>query len=158
MADGAAATTAAIAVAGFVPGPVTRAVLRRGRHPGSYPARSPAKTANPRLARLIGVTFYALTACLTVDSTRALAHHARSGQPVPGPAVTAATRIVPPVLATATRRTGHGHAPHWPAAATLRLPAGECPTSAWIWPGPLAVRPGERRSRRRRSPTGRRSR
>src|SRR5215472_6060219 len=59
-----------------------------------------------RAVRLIGVTFFALAAYLTVDSIRDLATQARPGQSVPGLAVTAAALIVMPVLAVAKRRTG----------------------------------------------------
>jgi divalent metal cation (Fe/Co/Zn/Cd) transporter len=59
-----------------------------------------------RAVRLIGVTFFALAAYLTVDSIRDLATQARPGQSVPGLAVTAAALIVMPALAMAKRRTG----------------------------------------------------
>jgi divalent metal cation (Fe/Co/Zn/Cd) transporter len=59
-----------------------------------------------RAIRLIGVTFFALAAYLTVESIRDLATAARPGQSVPGLAVTAAALIVMPALAVAKRRTG----------------------------------------------------
>jgi divalent metal cation (Fe/Co/Zn/Cd) transporter len=59
-----------------------------------------------RAVRLIGVTFFALAAYLTVDSIRDLATQARPGQSIPGLAVTAAALIVMPALAIAKRRTG----------------------------------------------------
>jgi len=59
-----------------------------------------------RAVRLIGVTFFALAAYLTVESIRDLATAARPGQSVPGLAVTAAALIVMPALAIAQRRTG----------------------------------------------------
>lgn len=59
-----------------------------------------------RAVRLIGVTFFALAAYLTVESIRDLATAARPGQSVPGLAVTAAALIVMPALAIAKRRTG----------------------------------------------------
>jgi divalent metal cation (Fe/Co/Zn/Cd) transporter len=59
-----------------------------------------------RAVRLIGVTFFALAAYLTVDSIRDLATQARPGQSVPGLAVTAAALIAMPALAMAKRRTG----------------------------------------------------
>jgi divalent metal cation (Fe/Co/Zn/Cd) transporter len=59
-----------------------------------------------RAIRLIGVTFFALAAYLTVESVRDLATAARPGQSVPGLAVTAAALIVMPALAVAKRRTG----------------------------------------------------
>jgi len=59
-----------------------------------------------RAVRLIGVTFFALAAYLTVESIRDLATQARPGQSLPGLAVTAAALIVMPVLAAAKRRTG----------------------------------------------------
>jgi divalent metal cation (Fe/Co/Zn/Cd) transporter len=60
-----------------------------------------------RAVRLIGVTFFALAAYLTVESVRDLATQARPQQSIPGLAVTAAALIVMPVLAVAKRRTGH---------------------------------------------------
>jgi divalent metal cation (Fe/Co/Zn/Cd) transporter len=59
-----------------------------------------------RAVRLIGVTFFALAAYLTVESIRDLAGHARPGQSVPGLAVAAAALLVMPALAIAKRRTG----------------------------------------------------
>jgi divalent metal cation (Fe/Co/Zn/Cd) transporter len=59
-----------------------------------------------RAVRLIGVTFFALAAYLTIDSIRDLATHARPGQSIPGLAVTASALIVMPILAVAKRRTG----------------------------------------------------
>jgi divalent metal cation (Fe/Co/Zn/Cd) transporter len=59
-----------------------------------------------RAIRLIGVTFFALAAYLTVESIRDLATAARPAQSVPGLAVTAAALIVMPALAIAKRRTG----------------------------------------------------
>ena len=59
-----------------------------------------------RAIRLIGVTFFALAAYLTIDSIRDLAIQARPGQSIPGLAVTAAALIVMPALAIAKRRTG----------------------------------------------------
>ena len=59
-----------------------------------------------RAVRLIGVTFFALAAYLTVESIRDLVTQARPGQSVPGLAVTAAALVVMPVLAVAKRRTG----------------------------------------------------
>jgi len=59
-----------------------------------------------RAIRLIGVTFFALAAYLTVEAIRDLATAARPGQSVPGLAVTAAALVVMPVLALAKRRTG----------------------------------------------------
>ena len=59
-----------------------------------------------RAVRLIGVTFFALAAYLTMESARDLATAARPGQSVPGLAVTAAALVVMPALAVAKRRTG----------------------------------------------------
>jgi divalent metal cation (Fe/Co/Zn/Cd) transporter len=59
-----------------------------------------------RAVRLIGATFFALAAYLTIDSIRDLATQARPGQSIPGLAVTAAALIVMPALAVAKRRTG----------------------------------------------------
>lgn len=59
-----------------------------------------------RAIRLIGVTFFALAAYLTIDSIRDLATHAQPRQSLPGLAVTAAALIIMPLLAIAKRRTG----------------------------------------------------
>jgi divalent metal cation (Fe/Co/Zn/Cd) transporter len=59
-----------------------------------------------RAVRLIGVTFFALAAYLTVQGIRDLAGHARPEQSIPGLAVAAAALIVMPLLAVAKRRTG----------------------------------------------------
>ncbi len=59
-----------------------------------------------RAVRLIGVTFFALAAYLTVQGIRDLAGHARPQQSIPGLAVAAAALIVMPLLAAAKRRTG----------------------------------------------------
>jgi divalent metal cation (Fe/Co/Zn/Cd) transporter len=59
-----------------------------------------------RAVRLIGVTFFALAAYLTVQSIRDLVTQARPGQSIPGLAVTAAALVVMPVLAVAKRSTG----------------------------------------------------
>ena len=59
-----------------------------------------------RAVRLIGVTFFALAAYLTVQSIRDLATAARPGHSIPGLAVTAAALIVMPALAVAKRHTG----------------------------------------------------
>ncbi len=59
-----------------------------------------------RAVRLIGVTFFALAAYLTIQSVRDLAGHARPQPSIPGLAVTAAALIVMPLLAVAKRRTG----------------------------------------------------
>ena len=49
-----------------------------------------------RALRLIGVTFFALAAYLTIDSIHDLATQSRPGQSIPGLAVTAAALIVMP--------------------------------------------------------------
>ncbi len=59
-----------------------------------------------RAIRLIGATFFALAAYLTIDSIRDVATQAQPRQSVPGLAVTAAALIVMPALAIAKRRTG----------------------------------------------------
>jgi divalent metal cation (Fe/Co/Zn/Cd) transporter len=59
-----------------------------------------------RAVRLIGVTFFALAAYLTITSIRDLATAARPGQSVAGLAVTAAALVLMPALALAKRRTG----------------------------------------------------
>lgn len=59
-----------------------------------------------RTVRLIGVTFFALAACLVVEITPDLIAHARPGHSVPRIAVTATALIMMPLLAVAKRRTG----------------------------------------------------
>ena len=59
-----------------------------------------------RAVRLIGVTFFALAAYLTVESIHDLVTHARPGESIVGLAVTVAALIVMPLLAIAKRRTG----------------------------------------------------
>jgi divalent metal cation (Fe/Co/Zn/Cd) transporter len=59
-----------------------------------------------RAVRLIGVTFFALAAYLTVEGIRDLAGHARPEQSIAGLAVAAAALVVMPLLAVAKRRTG----------------------------------------------------
>jgi len=68
--------------------------------------RGAGEDRETRAVRLIGVTFFALAAYLTVQSIRDLAGHARPEQSIPGLAVTAAALIVMPLLALAKRRTG----------------------------------------------------
>ncbi len=59
-----------------------------------------------RAVRLIGVTFFALAAYLTVEAVRDLAGHARPASPAAGLAIAAAALLVMPALAVAKRRTG----------------------------------------------------
>jgi divalent metal cation (Fe/Co/Zn/Cd) transporter len=59
-----------------------------------------------RAIRLIGATFFALAAYLTIDSIHDLATQAEPRRSIPGLAVTAAALIVMPALAIAKRRTG----------------------------------------------------
>ena len=59
-----------------------------------------------RARRLIGGTFFALAAYLTVESITDLASQHRPAQSTPGIAVTAAALVVMPLLALAKRRTG----------------------------------------------------
>jgi divalent metal cation (Fe/Co/Zn/Cd) transporter len=59
-----------------------------------------------RAVRLIGVTFFALAAYLTVEGIRDLAGHTRPEQSIPGLAVAAAALVVMPLLAVAKHRTG----------------------------------------------------
>ena len=68
--------------------------------------RGEGEERETRAVRLIGVTFFALAAYLTVESIRDLGGHARPGQSVPGLAVAAAALLVMPALAIAKRRTG----------------------------------------------------
>jgi len=59
-----------------------------------------------RAVRLIGGTFFALAAYLTVESVTDLVGQQRPGQSLAGIAVTAAALVVMPLLALAKRRTG----------------------------------------------------
>ena len=59
-----------------------------------------------RAVRLIGVTFFALAAYLTVEAVRDLAGHARPASSPAGLAIAAAALLVMPALAVAKRRTG----------------------------------------------------
>jgi divalent metal cation (Fe/Co/Zn/Cd) transporter len=59
-----------------------------------------------RALRLIGGTFFALAAYLTVESIIDLVNQNRPGQSAAGIAVTAAALVVMPLLALAKRRTG----------------------------------------------------
>jgi divalent metal cation (Fe/Co/Zn/Cd) transporter len=59
-----------------------------------------------RAVRLIGVTFFALAAYLTVQAARDLAGHARPGSSPAGLAIAAAALLVMPALAVAKRHTG----------------------------------------------------
>jgi len=68
--------------------------------------RGEGEDRETRAVRLIGITFFALAAYLTVEGIRDLAGHARPEQSVPGLAVAAAALIVMPLLAVAKRRTG----------------------------------------------------
>ena len=65
-----------------------------------------AKNGKPTPVRLIGGTFFALAAYLTVESIPDLASQHRPAQSPPGIAVTAAALLVMPLLALAKRRTG----------------------------------------------------
>ncbi len=59
-----------------------------------------------RAVRLIGVTFFALAAYLTVEGVHDLVSRARPGESLPGLAVSATALILMPLLAIAKRRTG----------------------------------------------------
>ena len=59
-----------------------------------------------RALRLIGGTFFALAAYLTVESITDLVSHNRPEQSTAGIAVTAAALVIMPLLALAKRRTG----------------------------------------------------
>ncbi len=59
-----------------------------------------------RALRLIGGTFFALAAYLTIESSTDLASQHRPAQSTAGIAVTAAALVVMPLLALAKRRTG----------------------------------------------------
>ena len=68
--------------------------------------RGDGEDRETRAVRLIGVTFFALAAYLTIESIHDLVTRARPGESIPGLAVTAAALIVMPLLAIAKRRTG----------------------------------------------------
>lgn len=68
--------------------------------------RGEAGHRETRAVRLIGVTFFALAAYLTVQSVHDLVSRARPGESLPGLAVSAAALILMPLLAIAKRRTG----------------------------------------------------
>ncbi len=68
--------------------------------------RGDGEDRETRAVHLIGVTFFALAAYLTIESVHDLVAHARPGQSAAGLAITAAALIVMPVLAFAKRRTG----------------------------------------------------
>jgi hypothetical protein len=68
--------------------------------------RGEGEDRETRAARLIGVTFFALAACLAVDGIRDLVTSARPGQSAVGLAVAGAALLVMPALAVAKRRTG----------------------------------------------------
>jgi divalent metal cation (Fe/Co/Zn/Cd) transporter len=55
---------------------------------------------------MIGVSFFALAACLAAEGVHDLAVQARPRQPVAGLAVTAAALVGHAILAIAKRRTG----------------------------------------------------
>jgi divalent metal cation (Fe/Co/Zn/Cd) transporter len=59
-----------------------------------------------RAVRLIGVTFFVLTAYLVAESTHDLIARARPGTPLAGIVVSAAALLVMPALALAKHRTG----------------------------------------------------
>ena len=59
-----------------------------------------------RAVHLIGITFFALAAYLTIASIRDLVTYSRPGESVPGLAISGAALIVMPLLAVAKRRTG----------------------------------------------------
>ena len=98
-----------------------------------------------RAVRLIGVTFFALAAYLTVESIHDLVTHARPGESI------AAACIRRPPLAIATRRTGQALANPppiaesaatvfcaYPCAATL-AGVGLNTALGWWWADPLAA-------------------
>ena len=68
--------------------------------------RGDGEDRETRAVRLIGVTFFALAAYLTVESIADLATQSRPQHSVAGLAVTAAALIVMPLLAVAKRSTG----------------------------------------------------
>ena len=59
-----------------------------------------------RAVRLIGLTFFALAAHLTIEGIRDLVTGAHPQASLPGPAIAAAALLVMPGLAVAKRRTG----------------------------------------------------
>ena len=104
-----------------------------------------------RAVRLIGVTFFALAAYLTIESIHDLVAHARPGESIPGLAITAAALIVMPALAIAKRRTGQALGNRtliaesaetafcaYTSAATL-AGLGLNTALGWWWADPLAA-------------------
>jgi divalent metal cation (Fe/Co/Zn/Cd) transporter len=113
--------------------------------------RGEGEARETRAVRLIGVTFFALAAYLTIESVHDLVTHARPGQSTAGLAITAAALIVMPVLAFAKRRTGQALGNRtliaeaaetafcaYTSAATL-AGVGFNTAFAWWWADPLAA-------------------
>lgn len=71
-------------------------------------ARDPAvrQAREHRSLRVVAWSFFALSACLAVESTRALTGGARAAESSIGLALAVASLLVMPVLSTAQRRTG----------------------------------------------------
>ncbi len=68
--------------------------------------RGEGEDRETRAVRVIAVTFFALAAYLTIESSYDLVTHARPGQSTAGLAISAAALTVMPLLAIAKRRTG----------------------------------------------------
>ena len=113
--------------------------------------RGEGEARETRAVRLIGVTFFALAAYLTIESIHDLVTHARPGQSIPGLAITAAALIVMPLLAIAKRRTGQALGNRtliaesaetafcaYTSAATL-AGLGLNTALGWWWADPLAA-------------------
>ena len=113
--------------------------------------RGEGEARETRAVRLIGVTFFALAAYLTIESIHDLVTHARPGQSIPGLAITAAALIVMPALAIAKRRTGQALGNRtliadsaetafcaYTSAATL-AGLGLNTALGWWWADPLAA-------------------
>ena len=113
--------------------------------------RGEGEDRQTRAVRLIGVTFFALAAYLSVEGIRDLAGQARPEQSTPGLAVTAAALVVMPLLAVAKRRTGRALGNRtliadsaetafcaFTSAATL-LGVGLNAGLGWWWADPVAA-------------------
>ena len=113
--------------------------------------RGEGEARETRAVRLIGVTFFALAAYLTIESIHDLVTHARPGQSIPGLAITAVALIVMPLLAIAKRRTGQALGNRtliaesaetafcaYTSAATL-AGLGLNTALGWWWADPLAA-------------------
>lgn len=104
VALAAGATASSIALIGFGLDSIIEtasgvALLWRLRQRGEFEA-----TAESRALRLVGVTFFALAAYVTIESVRDLRHSERPEESLVGMLLAAASLVVMPVLGIAKRR------------------------------------------------------